>query len=192
MTHGSGSTWAIQLFAKSDFKTTGTVSYYVRATDGSPAKVTRRTPGADATFTVKNCDIPPTVTDFSLQPGQSGNTYLYVRTQTGSRWYPALSDARRQLNEVRILGYATDPDDAVAKMMFWYTPFGGTRQSLTLPHTSSGSVRGIPHEQEIPEAAAGGKQVASGYLTATDAAGRTSPRWPPGGPINIVEQPCYP
>ena len=40
-------------------------------------------------------------------------------------------------------------------MTFWYTPFGGTRQSLALPHIEQRSVRGYAHEQEIPEAAAG-------------------------------------
>jgi hypothetical protein len=191
MSHGAGSTWAVQLFAKTDFKTTGIVSYYVRATDASPGKVSRRTPTVDATFTVTKCDIPPTVTDFSLQPGQSGNTFLYVRLKAAAVGLPACPTSVA-LNEVRILGYATDPDDAIAKIVFWYTPFGGTRQSLTLSRTGSGPFAAYLTNKKFSKLPPGGKQVASGYLVATDAAGRTSPRWPPGGSINIVEQPCYP
>jgi hypothetical protein len=189
MTHGSGSTWAVQLFARTDVKGTGTVSYYVRAADGSSGKVSRRTPSTDATFVVKDCDIPPTVTDYTTVPSQYGS-YLWVPLKAVVPGFASTCPTTVGPNQLGIRGFATDPDDQVAKIVFWYTPYGGTRQSLTLP--SSTNFFAYLNNKKFAKLPKPGIYQGSGYLVATDAAGRTSRRWPASGSISIEERACSP
>ena len=191
MTHGSGSTWAVQLFARTDIKATGTVSYYVRAADASSGKVTRRTPSTDATFVVRNCDIPPTVTGSLISQSQYGN-FLYVPLKASAIGIPICSQLKPAINQFVIQANVSDPDDTITRVVFSYTPYKGAAHALELSHVSGTLYRGILTNAKFAKLATIGPFRFSGFFVATDAAGRTSPHRLPavGAPLN--EQGCSP
>jgi hypothetical protein len=186
MSHGPGTTWSAQLYALTDIRTTGTVSYYVLAVDASASKLERRMPASDATFVVRKCDLPPTVTDLSFK-GPSG--YVIKVPMSGGAPCPP-----KQANSITIVAYATDPDDAITRMVFYYTPFTtGTSKvaHLTLQPTNvGGTFTGTLYNADFPTLPDAGPYAVPWYLVAIDAAGRTSPKLgPPQGPV-LQERSC--
>ncbi len=198
MSHGAGTTWSAQLFAQSDIKATGTVSYYVVATDASPARMTGRTPPADTTFVVRKCDIPPTMTDYAINSPSSNVPTIYVQRKGTSG--PELECAvyNDKTNYIRVTGFATDPDDTVVKMVFRYKPYGRTTyKTLTLaPGGSSGGLfTGTLYRKDfttLPSKKSASYQF-DGYFVATDRAGRSTTRYPPQPfTLSLYEKSCSP
>lgn len=196
MSHGAGNTWAIQLFAETDIKTTGTVSYFIQATDASPAKLTRRTPTADTTFTVKKCDIPPVVDGFKIYtPGQSGGVIFVKRGGTSSAEGECATHPSSS-NYIQLTGSGTDADDAIVKMVFRYRPYGTTTYKvLTLVSTSAGGFTGKLYAKEfkqLPDKPSG-VYAFDGYFLATDKSGRSSVRYPElPFTMDLTEKSCWP
>jgi hypothetical protein len=182
MSHGAGTTWSVQLYGLTDIKTTGTVSYYVLAADDSAAKLERRMPASDATLVVKKCDLPPKVSDSAVPSGP-----IKVPVAGGG---PCPADPK---NYIFITAFATDPDDAVAEIVFYYTPYptnSSKLEHLTLAKTSTpGLFTGKLYNTNFPKLPkAGTYNTSPWYLVAIDAAGRSSPKYTQGA--SLQEQQC--
>lgn len=178
MTHGAGTTWSAQLYALTDIRTTGTVSYYVLAVDGSAAKLQRRMPASDATFVVAKCDFPPTVTSMDF-----GGSLITVPLKGAPPCVPSTS--------VGVFANATDPDGSVVKVVFYYRPYppSGKVQSLVLTSTGSkGSFSGQLTNAKFPRLSAPGKWTVPWSMVAYDNAGRTSAKYM--GKLTLEEQSC--
>ena len=179
MSHGTGTTWSAQLYALTDIKMTGTVSYHVIAVDNSAAKLERRMPATDGTFVVGKCDLPPKVTDASV-----GSVIKVPIKGAG----PCPTDPK---NYIFINAFATDADDAVAKIVFYYTPYPtatSNLQHLTLTKTSTpGLFTGKLYNTNFPALPKAGSYAFPWYLVAVDAAGRSSPRY---AQAPLKEQSC--
>jgi hypothetical protein len=161
---------------------TGNVSYYVSSVDGSPGQKMRISPVQ--AVAVKKCDIPPRFTRTYAKPA-----IIYVPMKTAVVGVPKCS--QHSSNVITLNTVATDADNAIVKVVFWYTPYGGTRQSLKLTILSGSIANGNLTNAKFAKLPDASPHTFSGYFIATDAAGRDSAREPLGNPP-LTEQGCSP
>ena len=84
-------------------------------------------------------------------------------------------------------------DDAVAKVRFWYTPYGGTLQKLELTHVSGNQWSGTLTNAHFPKLTSPGRDIRSpGYFVATDKAGGRSSPHQPSSVYPLSERGCSP
>ena len=176
----AGSTWSASVKQPSTGGRTGNVSYYIVSKDASAAGKTRTSP--IQAVAVKKCDIPPTFTRPYAKPA-----IIYVPTTVVGAG-PLCS---AQPSPIELRTYATDVDNAIVKVVFWYTPYRGTRHSLNLTKIPSGEWYGQLTNAKFAKLPGPGPYTFSGYFIATDAAGRDSARTAVSDPP-LTEMGCQP
>ena len=169
---GTGARYTATVNVPSGFGHTGSLDYYVVSKDKSAEEKTRTSPLKQVT--IRKCDRPPKVSDSAVPSGP-------IRVPVaGGGACPA-----DPTNYIFITAFATDPDDAVASIVFYYRPYPTTTsklEHLTLTRTSTpGLFTGKLYNTNFPKLPKNGLYNTSPwYLVAIDAAGRSSPKYSQG------------
>jgi hypothetical protein len=184
MSH-TGSAYGATVNVPTGFGKAGSLSYYVVSTDSSPEAKTRTSP--TQTISVKKCDLPPTFSDFTTS-GPNGS-YIYIPSSGPAGTMPPCSVFNNTNNYIQVKGFASDPDGSVAKMVFWFTPYGGKLRSLALsPAAKFAGNLVAKYFTKLPKP---GSYAFSGYLVAYDNLGHSSAHFPVGG-LSFTEEACFP
>ncbi len=177
----SGSQWkgTLSTHASGDHLTAkGTATYYVVATDSSPAAAQTRSPASAKSFKVVLCNHPPAVQ--GVDYGVGGHLYAGQGPCTST---------------LSVYAIATDPDsDSLSRVVVFLKPYGATAyrsyQLAKDPGSSSSYSRQISTADwpfyPGPDPAS---YTLPWYFVATDALGATDKYTPSFAP---VEEPCNP